>query len=913
MSAPSTDRPPLEPSGDVLERNIRALFARSWEAIEPRAEFRSALGRDLAARVRVQARAALPRAPQRRTARPARRAGPGLAWAALAAGIALLLGGLWLARERSRAGGLEELLARGDVAVRPYPDGAWRAWSAPPGTAMPLGAEGHGLELATPVGLEAARLPVLASGGEQPTRVRALAGSRLVARTAPFAGDPAALGDSQGLVELATGGLVVERGGGAPWRVRTSEGSLLVLEGEARVTHELPRDPRAEGGRWVRVVVRSGAVRIPSSEPPLELGPGEEAYLHDGGVLHEGVARGGFEGEPRSDPRPSIAGGPGRTRIDAPAPESAAGSDVAAEKQSEAPSIANSVLTKGEPLERFRVVLLREVVLPSVAEPEGHELTGAGGRFAIDGVQAGSYTVFVQAPGYAVWRRSGVEVRAPGEGTAAAIEAHLEPGITLRGSVVDADGQPIADALVVSETDCPIALLPVSAELIQQELGSLLVARTLTGADGRFALEHLRDCDQVLRADAPGLAPQSAPVLAAPAGERAEPRITLKPGGRIEGTVETAGGLPRAGHIVVASYAELHAGELWMSYDVAESSLDGSFAFAELPPGSWVVLDLGQGGRLAASPEMRSALVRRGETAQVRFEVGVDLVPLAGVLLDAAGAPLAQRSVSVLPLDGQEHAGPEGSEGPEGPEGPEGNGPPPGWRTTSSAADGTWKIDGVAPGRYAVYLAGRSTIEVIRVARIELTGRGDERFEIRAPGASLSGRVSAGGEPSVFAVVILESADAPDGEDSFVARVFTDAAGRYELPNLRAGEYRLHVVPTQGRSAFERLDSVSLSEGEPRSGLDIALAEGALLRVEVSGAGAGPLAGARVQLFDERGIRVQLTQSDRTDASGVFAAGCLKPGRWSVRISAEGFASAQRELVLAPLDERTLEVALGRP
>jgi len=911
-------RPALDPgphpSGDVLERNLRALFARSWEAVAPRAEFRARLERELLTRVRERARA--PASPAARAApRLAPRLAPRFAWAALAAGIALVAGGLWLARERSRASGLEELLARGDVAVRTVPDGPWRPWTAPPATAMPLG---NGLEVATPAALEAALLPVVVSGGAQPARVRALASSRLIARPAPpglgsgetadgsadGSGDGSADGSNrgeepQGLVELAAGGVVVELGGDAPWLVRTSEGDLLLIEGEARVTHELPRDPRADGGRWVRVVVRSGAVRIPSARPPLALGPGDEAYLRGGEVLREG----GPQGEP------TIARGPGRTGVEAPepeSPESDAGSEPSA--ASPAPAIAGVVLADGKPLEEFRVVLLREVVLPSVAEPKGHEFAGAAGRFQIDGVKPGSYAVFVQAPGYALWRRDGVAVPArageaeSGDGAGPlAIEAHLEPGVTLRGSVVDAAGEPIAGALVISETDCPVALLPISAELLESELESLLVARAVTGPDGRFELEHLRDCDQVLRADAPGLAPQSVQVAAAPAGERAEARFTLEAGGRIEGKVETAGGVARQGHFIVASFAELRAGQAWMSFDVAESAADGSFAFDELPPGSWVVLDLGQEGKLAGSPQMRAALVRRGETARVEFEAGGELAPLAGVLLDASGAPLAHRSVSVLPLE----------RAPE--EEPAGNGPPPGWRTTSTGADGSWRIDDLLPGNYDVYLAGRSAIEVIRVARLEFTGRGGETFELRSPAASLSGTVSEEGEPSVFAVVILVDLQPPSGEDGFVARVFTDGAGRYELPHLRAGRYKLIVVPTRRQGAYEELEPVVLGEGEARSGLDVALAPGAVLRLSVSQADGGPIGGARVLLFDEQGGGVQLTETQRTDALGAFRVGCLKPGRWSVQISAEGFAPARRELVLGPLEERALEVVLERP
>ncbi|HVS10571.1 MAG TPA: carboxypeptidase-like regulatory domain-containing protein [Planctomycetota bacterium] len=928
--APDPGPHPPYPSGDVLERNLQALFAHSWEAVAPRAEFRARLEGELLTRVRERARApASPAAP---------RLAPRLSWAALAAGIALVAGGLWLARERTRAPGLEELLARGDVAVRTVPDGSWRAWTAPPGTAMPLaplegGLDGGldgGLELATPAALEAARLPVIASGGAQPTRVRALASSRLTARPAPAGrtsgetadgsgdGSPdesnreSNRGDQpRGLVELAAGGVVVELGGDAPWLVRTSEGDLLLIEGEARVTHELPRDPRADGGRWVRVVVRSGAVAIPSTRPPLALGPGDEAYLHGGEVLREGVAQGGPQGEP------TIAGGPGRTGVEAPEPESPEG-DARSEPSAAtpAPAIDGLVLADGKPLEEFRVVLLREVVLPSVAEPKGHEFAGAAGRFRIDGVEPGAYAVFVQAPGYALWRRDGVTVPAgaagdadessgavgsPGDAGPLALEAHLEPGVTLRGSVVDAGGEPIAGALVISETDCPVALLPISPELLESELGSLLVTRTVTGPDGRFELEHLRDCDQVLRADAPGLAPQSAQVPAAPAGERAEARFTLEAGGRIEGKVETATGLARPGHFIVASFAELRAGQARMGFDVAESAADGSFAFDELPPGSWVVLDLGQQGNLAGSPQMRAALVRRGETARVEFEAGDELAPLTGVLLDASGAPLAHRSVSVLPLE----------RAPE--EEPAGNGPPPGWRTTSTGADGSWRIEGLLPGSYDVYLAGRSAIEVIRVARLRFTGRGEETFELRAPAASLSGVVSGEGEPSVFAVVILEALDSPPGEEGFVARVFTDASGRYELPHLRGGRYKLIVVPTQGGRAYEEVGPVDLAEGEERSGLDVVLAPGAILRLSVSQADGGPVGGARVLLFDERGGGVQLTETQRTDALGVFRVGCLKPGRWSVRISAEGFAPARRELVLGPLEERALEVVLERP
>ena len=86
--------------------------------------------------------------------------------------------------------------------------------------------------------------------------------------------------------------------------------------------------------------------------------------------------------------------------------------------------------------------------------------TNAKGRYRLDGLAKGQVAVSARAPGYAGSRQSSVRAG----GTA---DFDLLPGASLTGLVLGPDGQPIANAVVLAESDAgpaPPAHLPLTAQ-----------------------------------------------------------------------------------------------------------------------------------------------------------------------------------------------------------------------------------------------------------------------------------------------------------------------------------------------------------------------------------------------------------------------------------------------------------------
>jgi hypothetical protein len=99
--------------------------------------------------------------------------------------------------------------------------------------------------------------------------------------------------------------------------------------------------------------------------------------------------------------------------------------------------------------------------------------TDAAGRFRFDHVAPGQVLLTVQAKGHAPELKTVRVVR-----ELPPVEFRLGPSRSLRGRVVDADGQPLANAMVVADT--------------WRGHRSLLID-TRTGADGRFQVDDLPD------------------------------------------------------------------------------------------------------------------------------------------------------------------------------------------------------------------------------------------------------------------------------------------------------------------------------------------------------------------------------------------------------------------------------------
>ncbi|MFG0316700.1 MAG: hypothetical protein ACF8XB_05465, partial [Planctomycetota bacterium JB042] len=152
---------------------------------------------------------------------------------------------------------------------------------------------------------------------------------------------------------------------------------------------------------------------------------------------------------------------------------------------------------------------------------------------------------------------------------------------------------------------------PPSVDVVgRADVDGAVAIRTLTEADGSFALDHLAVGHATLTAVADGFAPEHAVVPVASFG--AEVDLRLDPPGRLVGTV-TSGGTPRSGAVV----RDLAGGRR------AVTDVDGTFRLDGLSPGR-VRLETRAARHVPRSTEAEVRL-REDATTEIELARGGDL------------------------------------------------------------------------------------------------------------------------------------------------------------------------------------------------------------------------------------------------------------------------------------------------
>lgn len=881
----------------TLERNLTLLFTRAYQPVRAAESFRRQTGERFVDSVAE-------RAHERRRVREARelgragdqaRVGPRLSrpqlgrphmrlvrWSLVAAAALLAV---FLTRDLDWRGArepasLESILASGAVASRTAGDGPWAATTG--AEIVELAFDGEFLELATPAALPAqvqvgAHSPSAPDTGEL---WNVFPASRVVLERA-----------SSGVeASLSSGGLIARRATStdALRKVRTSQGSLQ-LDGsfDVRVALEGPEHSESfetcvcPPSTWTRVSIRRGSAQVAGrGGAPLALAAGEEAYLCEGAVV-SALGAGASE-------RPS------RTEVEGQSAAAATSSSPARK-----PWVRGTLTSAGAPLEHFEIVALANVQLPQVAEPRSFVFEGAAGAFELfgpepgrEGLPEGPVTLFAKVPGLAITR---IEAEVSAAGTPLELRIELHPGARLEGLVVDAEnGRPIADAYVVSESDSQLSVLSIDPD----ENGPFAHA-TRTRAGGDFALEELSRGSHSIRASAAGYGQAWFELRDLTAGEvRAGIRLELRRPGAIAGVVLDGDSKPVAGALVLASTTDFERKRPSLTYAEAKTDAEGRYRLDDLGAGAWAVLNFGaRPGALA--PEYQFVQVVAGTTATLDFRPLSSSHVLVGRLLDTKRAPVVGRNVMVGARDSLS-AAPDGR-----------------WASTTTDANGVFRALGLAPGAHEVYVSGATPAEMMWVGQVEVSDAPVTEHELVLGGGSLSGRVMDGerAQPMGFAVVVVirrDAADRGDGDERFQGRVFTAADGTYRIEHLEPGAYDVFVYATRGEFGQEQSLNLVSDGARPLSGVDFTLFAGGRLAVRVADESDRPLA-AQLDFYDERGVRVQFSERDATSDTGRYNVRGIKPGRWTVRARAEGFAGGEATARVLPGERADAEIVLRKP
>lgn len=483
---------------------------------------------------------------------------------------------------------------------------------------------------------------------------------------------------------------------------------------------------------------------------------------------------------------------------------------------------------------------------------QGAALRATDSRFAFEEVPAGKWQVVVTAPGYQVGRAAGIEVEEAT--TTEGVEVRLQPGSTLKGRVTEErSGRGVPEANVSVR----------GADGAHSPGGGLV-----TDADGRFEAEGLPPGKVFVFARHADYAPGTG---SAELGERGgSVDVALSRGGSLGGIVLSATRQPVAQAEVSLAGPEGGA---------ALTDPSGRFRFEHLPPGRFQVRASVPG----RSAEPVEAVLAPGE-------------PAPDVTLVLEGGATVRGVVTGLP-DGARAGVNVNASGPRA-----------WWASSRTGPDGRFELGGAPAGtitlRAHVTDPAAGTTRYARGSVTVAEGQGEAETEIVfEAGASLSGRVTRGGQAHPEARVVLE-----DARGDLAGSGRTDPSGIYRIEGVAPGTYTASVSASQGLSGRSVKRSVVVDGG---STLDVELPLASLRGVVVDGATKQPLSNALVGVFpagEPEGRFVRAT----TDTNGRFFVEGLEPGAWDLKVRRPGYREARESATATEAGGDAGTIALTR-
>jgi RNA polymerase sigma factor (sigma-70 family) len=474
----------------------------------------------------------------------------------------------------------------------------------------------------------------------------------------------------------------------------------------------------------------------------------------------------------------------------------------------------------------------------------GHEVakTDVDGHFEVP--FHGARHLGARHPDYAP---SHTQIIDPGNPASLQVTLHMQQaGGTVRGTVRDARGDPIAWAKVLVGEDHPHFLNRETAPTAERLPRGIEVT---SDRSGHYEVHGAPAGLCQIRAWAHGFAPFSSGTEI-PARGTAELPIVLQPGAAVRGHVRDENGAAIVG-------AQVHWQRDQFAEGRATSSADGSFACEDLPVG-WVEFQIKHEG---ATDRTRLQLAS-GTTTTWDPVLGTSL-GINGRLVDAQQHPLADHSITVY-FDGV-------NPGPN----------------SMTDADGNFELTSVGDKPVDVQIA--RSFEVLRVMHEVKPGTRNlliQLTDLEIPSATIRGRVFDAQHLPVAATITPWR----EGAEQAVLYNCDAATGAFSIGPLRAGKYRLEVVsPKTGRQPGGNFE---LQPNETRDLGDIVLQEtgSADLQITIDGK---PAPGGLVFLVTEDG-----SWSDTaTIENGQASAPALRVGRHFVHIEFQGLYQAGEVMV----------------
>jgi protocatechuate 3,4-dioxygenase beta subunit len=259
---------------------------------------------------------------------------------------------------------------------------------------------------------------------------------------------------------------------------------------------------------------------------------------------------------------------------------------------------------------------------------------------------------------------------------------------------------------------------------------------------------------------------------------------------------------------------------------------------------------------------------------------------------DTAGKPIVGLTLMIAPADRADAPPPEGI-----------------WFSTVTDAQGEYELQDLEPGPYEACVSVATAQDIVHVGSFEVPpGSAAEHHFVLARAAIRGTVINAQTRAPLEQSVVLLLRQTASGEE-FAGRVLGDVHGRFAFVHVTPGVYSVFAYALRGELGQECVERLTLGDGEVLEGLVFELGPGATLELSAVDDAGAPVAGALVKFHDASGREVSFSDVEVTDERGDYEARGMKPGRWTLTLTAAG---AERTLELAAGERPQLRVELRR-
>ena len=538
----------------------------------------------------------------------------------------------------------------------------------------------------------------------------------------------------------------------------------------------------------------------------------------------------------------------------------------------------------GEPLTRFRVsaVLKGKGMLATLgADTEESSFEDDEGRFRLEGVREGAWTLVARAEGHGKSEEVVVDVpQAEGEDVLIAVPR----AASVSGVVLGPAGRPVEGA----EVSLQFAMSDFANMDARNDLMNR--PRAATEADGSFLLEGLTPGALTIEATHERYAVSSGAPVELEASEQVEGVVlTLREGGTLTGEVFDAEGEPDVGRQVLA---QIPAGRFEQRYVTTDG--DGEFVLEHVTPGSWQVMtfnltdmqaptegsdDAADMSKFLENMKFTMAEVKDGETTHVTLGAPpADPVRVHG-LVTLGGEPVPGLIVTFFADTSGAASAMEAM------------------KFKSTDDEGRFEIVLDEPGTFMVNVQAvgpdgtQQSLEFFRT----IPDEEDVDVELQLPVGGIAGRVLGPDGSPAGGVRVSLGTDGPLRNGSFAggrySEITTEPDGTYRMTWLRAGTYTVSAGGTflggmfggdgsQGARVVR--GGVRVPEGQWVEGLDFRLPKPGVLVGRVVDRTGSPVPEAAIFIRDENGVPLERITMTQTGADGKFRYTGIAPGSYSV-------------------------------